>query len=93
MLQLFQTTAGLLQLLATILIYRIKQQMKRGLQHTITCLQMQGAYQLQRLIFIVIEGQANKSHLLATAIVDVQNKFVRTPAVNTSCDTQHTFLL
>ena len=36
-----------------------------------------------------IEGQAKKSHLLATAIVDVQNNSGQTPAVTTSCDTQH----
>ena len=40
-----------------------------------------------------IEGQAKKSHLLATAIVVVQNKSGQTPAVTTSHDTQHTFLL
>ena len=31
--------------------------------------------------------------LLATAIVDVQNKSIQTPAVTTSRDTQRTFLL
>jgi hypothetical protein len=42
---------------------------------------------------LFIEGQANKSHLLATAIVGVQNKSGQTPAVTTSRVTQHTFLL
>jgi len=47
------------------------------------------ANQLQRLTFIVIEGQANKSHLLATVIVYVQKILIRTSAVTTSRDTQH----
>jgi hypothetical protein len=42
------------------------------LQQATTCLQMQGAYQLQRLA-LFIEWQTQKSYLLATAIVEVQN--------------------
>jgi hypothetical protein len=38
---------------------------------------------------LFIEGQAKKSHLLTTAIVDVQNSSGQTPAVTTSRDTQH----
>jgi hypothetical protein len=38
---------------------------------------------------LFIEGQAKKSHLLATASVDVQNSSGQTPAVTTSHDTQH----
>jgi len=36
-----------------------------------------------------IDGQAKKSHLLATATVGVQNSSGQTPAVATSRDTQH----
>jgi len=35
------------------------------------------------------EGQAKKSHLLATAMTDVQNSSGQTPVVTTSRDTQH----
>jgi len=42
---------------------------------------------------LFIEGQAKKSHLLATTIVDVQDKSGQIPSVTTSHDTQHTFLL
>jgi hypothetical protein len=44
----------------------------RCLLQATTCLQMQGAYQLQRLA-LFIEWQTQKSYLLATAIVEVQN--------------------
>jgi len=40
-----------------------------------------------------LKGKPTKHMLLATATVDVQNKSVQTPAVTTSRDTQHTFLL
>jgi len=45
MLQLFQTTTGWLQLLATI-FKRQNQTNGKGSTTRITCLQMQGAYQL-----------------------------------------------
>jgi len=53
-LQLFQTAAGWLQLLATIFKRQKQTTNDKGSTTTrITCLQMQGAYQLQRLILIV----------------------------------------
>jgi len=71
---------------------RINQQMTKGLQQIATCLQMQRAYQLQRLI-LSLNGKPTNHMLLATDIVDVQNKSVQTPAVTTSRDTQRIFLL
>jgi hypothetical protein len=53
---------------------------------------MQRAYQLQRLI-LLLNGKPTNHMLLATDIVDVQNKSVQTPAVTTSHDTQRIFLL
>ena len=50
---------------------------------------MHRAYELQRLTFIVIEGQAKKSHLLANFIVYIKKKLIWTSAANTSRDTQH----